>query len=226
MLHFLDPLRQLSVLSVLVRFALTILVGGVIGLERSVRNKPAGLRTHILVAIAAAASGIIGHYIYLYMRIPSDLSRIGSSVIAGMGFLGAGTIIKTPHNAIKGLTTAAGLWATVVAGLAIGSGFYEGGVIAGILILVIETSLAGLAPKIKLYPEVVLRISYENKPALDKAVRLINDMNISLVSLQIEHDDTDDGTCAMLHVRGPGLGHENLPVLLEDISGIVSVTIV
>ena len=86
--------------------------GTVIGLERSYRNKPAGFRTHTLVCLAACIASLTGLYLYLIAHLPTDVSRIGAQIISGLGFLGAGTIVVTKRNTVKGLTTAAGIWTT------------------------------------------------------------------------------------------------------------------
>lgn len=82
-----------------------------------------GFRTHILVCIAAAITTLTSQYLYVVMHYYTDMARLGAQVIAGMGFIGAGTIIVTRRNRVKGLTTAAGLWGAAIVGLAIGAGF-------------------------------------------------------------------------------------------------------
>ncbi len=119
-----DVLRDLSFLSMLFRFLMACLFGGIIGLERGRRQQAAGLRTHMMVCIGAASTMIVGEYMVLHAG-RGDLLRLGAQVISGIGFLGAGSIIVTKQNRIKGLTTAASLWASACMGLAIGSGFYE-----------------------------------------------------------------------------------------------------
>ena len=96
----------LSWVDVALRMLLAMLIGAVIGTEREYTHRPAGMRTHMLVALGACA-----------------VTRLSAQVITGMGFLGAGTIIKAGHT-IKGLTTAAGIWATACLGIAVGGGYY------------------------------------------------------------------------------------------------------
>ncbi|MEG1782247.1 MAG: MgtC/SapB family protein [Oscillospiraceae bacterium] len=137
----LSQLRNLTMISVLFRFALATLCGSVIGLERSKRRHAAGLRTHIVVCIGACAAMLVNQYIFVYISPNIDPSRMGAQVISGIGFLGAGTIVVTGHHRgqqVKGLTTAAGLWASACMGLFIGIGFYEGAVVmCGFLFIVI-----------------------------------------------------------------------------------------
>ena len=135
MLKILDMLRELNTYSVLLRLALAMFLGGLIGLERGRKRRPAGFRTYMLVCIGAALTMMLGQYERMVLLEPwavvgeqamkTDVSRFGAQVINGIGFLGAGTVIVTGRQEVKGLTTAAGLWASACMGLAIGAGFYE-----------------------------------------------------------------------------------------------------
>ena len=95
MFAFLDPLRELNTVSMLVRLAVAVAIGGVIGLERSSKNRPAGFRTHILVCMGAAVATMTALYIFLKLKLPTDVSRMAAQVISGLGFIGAGTIVIT-----------------------------------------------------------------------------------------------------------------------------------
>lgn len=132
-----DYLRQFNLASVLLRLTLAVVCGGLIGVNREHKRRPAGFRTYMMVCMGAALSMILGQYedAILHSLIsdafgavgqPSDVTRFGAQVINGIGFLGTGTILITEQREVKGLTTAAGLWATACMGLAIGAGFYEG----------------------------------------------------------------------------------------------------
>lgn len=125
MLESLDALRGVSMLSIFLRFFLACLFGGVIGLERGRRQQAAGLRTHMMVCIGAASTMMVSQYMVGYYGATGDVFRLSAQVVSGIGFLGAGTIIVTKQNRIRGLTTAASLWASACMGLVIGSGFYE-----------------------------------------------------------------------------------------------------
>lgn len=124
----------------LIRIALAGILGGLIGLERQMRAKEAGLRTHILVGIGSAMFMLVSKYGFADMltndHVALDPSRIAAQVVSGMGFLGAGTII-IQKQIVKGLTTAAGLWVTAAIGLVIGSGMYEIGIYGTVLALVV-----------------------------------------------------------------------------------------
>lgn len=129
-----------SILNVFIKTTLSLLCGGVIGIERGRKKRPAGFRTYMLVCLGATLVMMTNDYICkLYGT--GDVARMGAQVVNGIGFLGAGTIITTGHNRVKGLTTAAGLWAAACIGLAIGSGYYEGAVIGTFMIVVIMVVL-------------------------------------------------------------------------------------
>lgn len=125
----------MSYYDILLKLSIAILIGGILGYEREYSNRPAGLRTHILVCIASTVvsmiqlgiiedtSNIILKYPQLADALKADIGRLGAQVLSGIGFLGVGTII---HNkgSVKGLTTAASLWVTACIGLAVGMGYY------------------------------------------------------------------------------------------------------
>ena len=100
--------------------------GSAIGIEREFKRRPAGFRTHILICLGAAMTTLTSQYLSLIMHYYTDMARLGAQVVAGIGFIGAGTIIVTKRQRVKGLTTAAGLWTVAIIGLALGGGFYEG----------------------------------------------------------------------------------------------------
>lgn len=126
-------LRELNLVSILFRIFLSVMIGGFLGMERGKKNRPAGLRTYILVCLGSALVMMTNQYVYLTYQT-GDPMRLGAQVISGVGFLGAGTIILTGRNKIMGITTAAGLWTAACSGLAIGVGFYEGAILGGIVI--------------------------------------------------------------------------------------------
>ncbi len=129
-------LRDINLVSVMVRIILSISCGGVIGIERGVKGRAAGFRTHILVCMGSALTMMTGQYINNILGAGDEISRIGAQVVSGIGFLGVGTIITTKSSKVKGLTTAAGLWSLACLGLAIGIGFYEAAILGTIMVVV------------------------------------------------------------------------------------------
>lgn len=123
-------------LQVIVRLLLAFILGGLIGLERELHGRAAGLRTHILVCLGSALIMLTSMHIFqIYYKIAqTDPARIAAGVVTGIGFLGAGTILRAKAS-VRGLTTAASLWAIAGIGMAIGSGFYVGAYTASALVL-------------------------------------------------------------------------------------------
>jgi putative Mg2+ transporter-C (MgtC) family protein len=132
LIHYM--LSQVNIASIAFRLFLSIILCGAIGMERGLRNRPAGFMTYLLVGCGSALIMITNQYIAtIYTNV--DPTRMASQVVSGIGFLGAGTIITTSKNEIRGLTTAAGIWAAAAVGLAVGIGFYGGAIIGSIFII-------------------------------------------------------------------------------------------
>lgn len=117
------------------RLLVTAFLCGIIGMEREHVNRPAGVRTHVLVGVSAALIMLTSEYLLFYFQDTTtiDPTRMGAQIISGIGFLGAGTIIKDGLN-VRGLTTAASLWAVACIGITSGSGFYGGAFLATLVI--------------------------------------------------------------------------------------------
>ena len=191
MLSIFNGLRDINTATILFRMVLAMILGGLIGIERSMKNRPAGFRTHILIIIGATTASLTGHYIYLIMNLPTDMSRLGAQVITGLGFIGAGTIIVTGSKTVKGLTTAAGLWATGIVGLSIGAGFYEGALAGTIAILFCEIVMSRF--RFRRYKTFHCVINYLHKDTLDHILRHCKDLHFAIKGLQIEGEADDSG---------------------------------
>ncbi len=185
MITIFNAVRGIDFLSVLVKMICAFILGGLIGLERSYNHKNAGFRTHILVCIGACVASLTGLFLYLGLKVPTDMSRIGAQVVTGLGFIGAGTIVVTRKKTVKGLTTAAGLWTDGVIGIAVGAGFYEGAILAVILVLLAETYFANIKAQMHRSPEFKLVVSYFKKDNLDDVLRYCKDQSMAITNLQI-----------------------------------------
>jgi len=186
MLSVFNSLRDVTLLSVLVRMLLAVLCGGAIGIEREYKRRPAGFRTHILICLGASMTTLTSQYLYLNMHYYTDMGRLGAQVIAGVGFIGAGTIIVTRRRRVKGLTTAAGLWVAAIVGLAAGAGFYEGAIFTTLLILLAELLLSKLEYRIMdSTPEVNVYMEYANRSCLESILQLLRDLSIKVTNLEI-----------------------------------------
>ena len=152
--------NKLTVEVVSLRLLLAVVFGGIVGYTREKDNKPAGFRTHILVCFGAAVISMVQDQLRINILelasmnlklsgvIKTDLGRLGAQVVSGIGFLGAGSIMKEKGETVGGMTTAAGIWATGCAGLGIGWGFYNLAIPAIVFMLVIIVIFKKFEPKI------------------------------------------------------------------------------
>ena len=204
MLSCFDFVRDMSFLAVAVRLSLAVICGGIIGLEREYKRRPAGFRTHILICLGAAMTTLTSQYLYLVMGLFTDMARLGAQVVAGIGFIGAGTIIVTRRQRVKGLTTAAGLWVAAIIGIAIGSGFYEGGIATTLLVLLAELVFSRLEYRILANaPEINLYIEYRDRATLDELLHLYREQGLKVVNLEITRSKGSEkhNACAIFTVR-------------------------
>ena len=145
----LDYLKDFNFVSILLRLALAMVVGGIIGFERGRHGSAAGFRTHILVCVGASITSLTSLYASLLLGLPGDIFRLSAQVISGIGFLGAGIILVRNNSTVSGLTTAAGMWVTATIGMALGYGFYEGALVGTAICVVTTTFLTKLERKTK-----------------------------------------------------------------------------
>ena len=144
MQDFVNFMHEINIWTVIIRIVLATIMGGFIGIERFKQGRAAGMRTHILVALGATLSSMIGLFLYKEMGMSNDPTRIAAQVVSGIGFLGMGTILVKGRFQITGLTTAAGLWATAAIGLALGMGFYTGSIVTFICAVLTITLMSKL----------------------------------------------------------------------------------
>lgn len=195
MLHCFDFIREMNMLSVTIRLVLAVLCGGLIGIEREAKRRPAGFRTHILICMGSAITILTNLYAYQVLHLNTDIARMGAQVIAGIGFVGAGTIIVTRRQHVKGLTTAAGLWTSSIIGLACGAGYVECAVFATLMVLVAELFLSKLEYRfVRQVSDVNIYVEYTRPSTIQQLVRILrsrkipmNDMEVNRISDGDEH---------------------------------------
>ena len=184
--------REITYLAVALRLVCAILLGGLMGIEREKKNRPAGLRTYMLVCVGSCLIMLTNQYIYQTTGA-GDPMRLGAQVVSGIGFLGAGTIIVTKRNQIRGLTTAAGLWAAAGIGLALGIGFYEAAFAASLAIFLILSVMhrwdARMHKKAKRFE---IYLEYSDETTLGQLLRSIRELDTVVDSVQIENENTSD----------------------------------
>lgn len=158
------------VLEVAIKAVSAVIIGGIIGSERARHGRAAGMRTHILVCLGAALTAMIGVHFS-----DGDAMRISAQVVSGIGFLGVGMIIIKNNNVVSGLTTAAGIWATSIVGIALGYGFYIGAVIVAFLMLLSMVLLARFERAKRRTEAVYVEVDDMSKAneVIDKIIELI-----------------------------------------------------
>ena len=155
------------------------------------------------------------------------MARLGAQVVAGIGFIGAGTIIVTRRQRVKGLTTAAGLWAAAIIGLALGGGFYEGGLFATLLILIAELFFSRVEYRmLKNAPEVNLYVEYNDNRTMDVLLQEFREHGLKILNMGIIHSKSNEehNACAIFTLRlHKGLDVEQLQQGIQATAGVVSV---
>ena len=182
--------RDINFASVFLRMFLAVICSGIIGIEREYKRRPAGFRTHILICLGACITSLTGQYLSINLHYSTDMSRLGAQVVAGIGFIGAGAIIMTPKNQVRGLTTSAGLWTCAIIGLCFGGGFYEGGILATFLILLSEMVFSKLEYWLtKRMPKKIIYIEYSSDTILDRVFSMLREKRIEIESIQLSRGE-------------------------------------
>ena len=238
MLSQLDYLRDLNTASVFIRLILALILGGLIGLDRALRHRPAGPRTYALVCVGAALTMVLSQYEYVMLTtdwapmaeavgLKTDVSRFGAQVINGIGFLGAGTVIATNQQKVKGLTTASGLWASACLGLVVGSGFYEAAIFAFLLILVTMWLLRPLEEVIiERSRNINIYVEFRSIADMGEILKTIKDQDINIFDMDIHHgkEQIVQKPNAVLYLRMPHRApHHELITLLSDLDEVYTV---
>ena len=196
-------LRDFNCVSILIRLLLAVLLGGLIGIERSKSGRAAGLRTHILVCLGATIASMTGLYVNDVYN-SGDVTRIAAQVVSGISFIGAGIVAIKHKTTVTGLTTAACVWAVGTIGIAIGYGFYEAAIIGVLLIIFIATTLNALDKRIRHnMKEVSVYIEFIDAKQLNATLQEIKNANIELETVSLEKSKTDvnDGIGAELVIH-------------------------
>jgi putative Mg2+ transporter-C (MgtC) family protein len=197
-----------------------MIFGGLLGIERGRKHHPAGFRTYMLVCFGATLVMMTNQYALRYFHSSGDPVRMGAQVISGIGFLCAGSIMITGRNQVKGLTTAAGLWASACIGLAIGCGFYTGAIIGGLSIYLILNVMVRIDEKIQAHnPLVNIYIEFSKKHTLSEFIISTRQNRLEVSNIQI--------------IKNKALGHDTLSVTMtvksqesrtrEELLGLVRV---
>ena len=222
-----NHLNEFNTASVLFRLTLAVICGGLIGIERGRKHRPAGFRTYMLVCLGAALTMIISQYVTYTLNQSTDITRLGAQVINGIGFLGAGTIIVTRRQQVKGLTTAAGLWASACMGIAIGAGFYIGALTVCVLIIIVLIVLSKFEVKIMMAARnMTLSVGYTQSDDIVVIIDKIKSLGVRIIDVEIVKLNTDGNfsLSAVFYVSLPKkYKHTDL---IEQLAGINGVNLV
>ena len=217
-------LGEVNALSTFVRLALAMFCGGVLGMERGKKNRPAGFRTYMLVCVGATLVMLTNQYICKVYGT-GDPARLGAQVISGIGFLGAGTIIVTGRNRVRGLTTAAGLWADACVGLAIGIGFYSGAIIGCTLILVVMSVLHQMDDRMTANTKTLdMYMEFQKMSDLGAFMSKIKGfgMKISEIEITKSNNAEDVGVAVLLTLKlEKKRPHTEIIELLSQVEGVI-----
>lgn len=180
-------IMEIQEFQTLFQLILIVFLSGFIGFEREFWNKPAGFRTHVLVGISAVLVMVCGQY--LYNETGADPTRIPAQLLSGIGFLGAGTILRDGFN-VKGLTTAAGLLAVTCLGLAVGAGYYIGAIIATAVVYAVLSYAHVLSNKLEHYNFLDFEVTVKNPKEIVGQVREVLQMyNLEIVEISVSDED-------------------------------------
>lgn len=217
-------LMELSEMTVAVRLLLAVVCSGVLGLERTRKRRAAGLRTYMLVCVGATVVMLTAQFMSVAFS-QADLGRMPAQVISGIGFLGAGTIMVTRYYRVKGLTTAAGLWAAACMGIAIGIGFYFGALLTCVVLLFVmlladwfEISFARRLRRLHLY--IILSGMEDLKPLLSG----LRARGMEISDVETLPSGNREGIGLFCLIKFPAaLAREETLALVERANGVVFV---
>lgn len=224
MVECLQYLEEFNYISILVRLSLAVLLGGIVGAERGAKRQIAGIRTFALVCLGAALAMVTNEYLGVRDGTIVDPSRMAAQVISGVGFLGVGTIIVTGKNQVKGLTTAASLWAVATLGIAVGAGFIYGAVI-GFIFIMLSIKVLQKASRYQENHNRILEVYMELNPEVGMTyiTDYIHDKEFIIRSMQRSCQNTfsaDDVAVTMEVDLKNKQNHSHILAELEQIKGL------
>lgn len=218
---------MISGMEIIIRLILSAILGGLIGIEREVNNRPAGLRTHVLVTVGSALIMLISIDGFSdAINRTGDPARLAAQVVSGIGFLGAGTIMRN-GNSINGLTTAASLWVSAGIGLAIGSGYYMGAIVTGIIVMITLMTLGTLEKKILTKSYRVIEVIVTDKPGIIGQIGTVmgeHKISIRDISVASHEGDPQQMEAKFMVKTTPSFVVNSFYRDIYDIDGVINVT--
>lgn len=193
--------EMIEQLPLLLRLLLSCFCGGVIGIERQLRTKVAGTRTHVMIALAASLMMLISKYGFFDVLgvkgATVDVARVAAGIITGIGILGGGLIFIGKQGYVSGITTAAGIWVTVAVGMAIGAGMYEVGIASTVLVILVQTVFHKNLWLFKRATRArVVFVTVQGEGGFDKITQELNEFRVIITQLKWERKEND-----LCHIR-------------------------
>lgn len=224
--EIIKTLNDLNLYSIIFRIVLAMTVSGLLGIERGIKNRPAGLKTYMLVAVGACLVMLTGEYIFIkFDGKGGDPARMAAQVISGIGFLGAGTILVTSDNNIRGITTAASIWTSACIGIACGIGFYEGVIIGALSIFSIMFVFSKIDEKIKRTAHKInLNVEFKDYDYISELYDYFADKNINVQKTDvINKGENGDNAEVLFSIDYNGVFDEDIILSLESMPEVISV---
>ncbi|PLS14619.1 MgtC/SapB transporter [Bacillus sp. M6-12] len=195
-------------LQIIIKLCISAVLGLIIGLERELKRKPVGLKTSLVISIVSCLLTIVSiESAYMFpgsdkVNITMDPLRLAAQIVSGIGFLGAGVILRRGNDSISGLTTAAMIWGAAGIGIAVGAGFYVEA-IAGVVLLIVSVELMPpllglIGPKQLREKELSLKLIIQDKMDIDNVIKKINDEKIAIKNIRIK--DLEDSHSVQLKI--------------------------
>ena len=220
-----DYLHTLNMGSTLFRLILAMFLGCLIGIDRGMKKRVAGVKTHMIVCMGATLVMMTGDFIHVYSNGAGigDTARLGAQVVSGIGFLGVGTIIITGKNQVRGLTTAAELWTTATLGIMLGSGMLQISLILFVLIFSTMFGIARISRVQEKYNRFIGLYKKIDKTKTRGVYDYINDCGYELSSIEKKRDKTLKGSDIVLILMMDLKKRRNHAEILSEVSQLEGV---
>lgn len=221
-LFFLD-FTKFNTFTIFIRLLFALISGTLIGIDRGLKRRGAGIKTHVLVCMSSTLVMLTSEFIFQNLNANLDISRLGAQVISGVGFLGVGTIIVTGKNQVRGLTTAAGLWACACIGLAIGIGFLNGALIMLVLVLLTFKVLVKVDNYVYYHSKIInLYVEFDTIRNSSSLAKELRKQNIRISNYEISRSRMDNyGITAFITLEMKSFHlREEVLEFIRDYSGV------
>lgn len=205
-------------IEILLRLILAVIFGGIIGYQREISEKPAGLRTHVLVSLGSALLMVVSVEPFLGTQF-ADVTRIAAGVVTGIGFLGAGAIIRQ-GSIVRGLTTAASIWVVSGVGLAVGAGLYIPSLTATVLILLTLVGLKYIEQR-AVSGRTIQVTALDNPQQLGKIISALGELDVTVRTIELEPIEAEGTNIVQLNLQiPPGIDYDRVVAQLASVKGV------